>query len=256
MDLKVIGSIPIIYPIYKIIFNTEIIDSKEIRDSIDTFNIDCYDFIESMLVGFKKYSFKKNFTLLGSYYSNTFCVLLTSSRSDTYNSHIIMGSWKLYYIYYISNLFYKNLSNYKYSKYERYNILTINFISKQFRISILTSNSLIFNLSTGRVLAALNIKGKSKKKSDKGERLFLEYIPNFILINKYYFGKAKLTHLNILGLRKGVFNDLLLKNLNKNLSIISSIFNLKLPNCFSKFKRVSSIKRRFRKLIIKNENSY
>nr|YP_740829.1 Ymf61 [Tetrahymena pigmentosa]ABI51738.1 Ymf61 [Tetrahymena pigmentosa] len=197
----------------------------------------------------------KNFNLLGKYYSKTFYYNIYPLYRNLTNKNSIL-IWNWYYIYYINNLFFYNLiNNNNKNNFEKYNILVINLKSKQLRISINSSKNTIFNLSVGRVLSTLNIDIKSKKKSNKGERLFIEYITNFLNNNKNFFGLKKLCIIKIIGLKKNfTINEGIFKLLNKNFFILNLINELKLPNNYFKYKKIRSIKRRLKKRIIKDEN--
>lgn len=246
MDLKVIGSIPIIYPI----INKKFIIKKE------SFLYEAYVWNHSLAIieNIKIQYMDKNSNLLGKYYSKTFNILLSLYRNLTNKNTNLLWNW--YYLYYINNLFFYNLiNNNNRGNFEKYNILVINLKSKQLRISINSSKNTIFNLSVGRVLSTLNIDIKSKKKSNKGERLFIEYITNFLNNNKNSFGLKKLCIIKIIGLKKNFsINESIFKLLNKNFYILNLINELKLPNNYFKYKKIRSIKRRLKKRIIKDEN--
>lgn len=163
--------------------------------------------------------------------------------------------WNWYKLYYINYIFSKNIIKGKEISFEKQNIITINLRSKQTRISIISSKLTIFNLTVGKVLSSLNLKNKSKKKSNKGERLFLEYLINFLINNTNKFGLNRLATIKIIGFKKGTtINELFMKLFNKNFNLTSIIYDFKIANNYSKFKKIRSIKRRLRKRIIKNEN--
>lgn len=246
MDLKVIGSIPIIYPIIK----NKFIIKKE------SFYYEAYVWNQtlSILKNINIQFIDKNSNLLGKYYSKTFNAILSLHKNINQNSNNLIWNW--YYLYYINNLFFYNLINKNNkSTYEKFNIISINLKSKQYRISINSSRDTIFNLSVGRVLASLNILIKSKKKSNKGERLFIEYLTNFFKSIKNKFGDKKLAIIKLIGIKKNYnINEGVFKLLNKNFYIINLINELKLPNSYFKYKKIRSIKRRLKKRIIKDEN--
>lgn len=157
MDLKVIGSIPITYPIIEKNFNLK----KE------GFIYEAYVWNYSLeIVKDIKISYiDKNSNLLGRLYSKSLNIVLSIYRDLTDKDNNLSKVWNWYYLYYISNIFSYNLIN-KNNKgtFEKPNLLVINLRSKQLRIAINTSRNTIFNLSVGRVLASLDLNTKSKKK--------------------------------------------------------------------------------------------
>ena len=246
MDLKVIGSNPINRPIYLnknyIKKNTFFYEAFVWKYSVDTINNLDMQYID------------KSSNLLGINYTLTLSKLLDVFRLATGNENDVSNIWNWYYVYYINFLFVKNLTPSNFDLFEKYNIIATNFKSKQFRLSIIASNNNIYNLTVGRVLASLNIKEKSKKKSDKGERLFVEFLLNFFKKNNLKFGLNRYAIFKITGLKKKYsIRDSILKVLNKNFNIIAVINNFSTPNNYSKFKKVRSIKRRLKKRIVKNE---
>lgn len=249
MDLKVAGSIPAIYPMLQ----------KNFKIKKESFYYEAYIWNYSINI-IKEINIPiidKNSNALGLKYSQTLNVMLSIFRKITYKNFNFIKIWNWYYIYYINNLFSKNLINKNNNNtFERYNLITFNLKSKQIRITINSSKNTIFNLSVGKILSSLNIKEKSKKKSSKGERLFIEYLSNFFKNNINKFGNKKLTILKLKYYKKNAnLNENIFKTLNKNLFITSTIHDLKIPNNFSKFKKIRSIKRRLKKRIIKDENN-
>nr|YP_740785.1 Ymf61 [Tetrahymena paravorax]ABI51694.1 Ymf61 [Tetrahymena paravorax] len=170
----------------------------------------------------------------------------------------ILNNWNWYYMYYISNNYEKVISNklnYSFIDNDKINLITINLKSKQLKISINSANKKIFNLTVGKVLSNLNISEKAKKKSNKGERLFIEYIINFLETKSQFFGTNKKGLLKIKYLKKASkISELLLKNLNKYFRITNIITYYNISNSYLKFKKIRSIKRRLTKKIIKNES--
>ena len=246
MDLKVIGSNPINRPIYLnknyIKKNTFFYEAFVWKYSVDIINNLDIQYID------------KSSNLLGKNYALTLTKLLSVFRITTGNENDVSNIWNWYYMYYINSLFINNLTSNNFDLFEKYNIIATNFKSKQFRLSIITSNNSIYNLTIGRVLASLNIKEKSKKKSDKGERLFVEFLLNFFKKNNLKFGLNKYAIFKITGLKKKYsIRDSILKTLNKNFNILAMINNFSIPNNYSKFKKIRSIKRRLKKRIVKNE---
>lgn len=116
-------------------------------------------------------------------------------------------------------------------------------------------NSTVINFSTGKILASLGIKKKSQKKTHKSEKLFIEYLRNYIniYINRNFlkintiFKIFKLNKINNI-------NNKLLKLLFRKFKIIILLNKFKLPNKPLKVKKIRSIKKRLKKLVIKNEN--
>lgn len=249
MDLKVIGSSPVIYPL---ILNEEFLDKK----SIFYYEGYKWDFTIDLIFDVDTSSINKNNNLLCLKYSDSLHNVLSIFRKTTDISENSLYNHNWYYIYYINNLFSNNLTDsYNKNLFEKYNIITINCKSKQFRFNIISFKNKIYNLTVGRVLSSLNMLEKSKKKSNKGERLFIEYLNNFLNLNKKNFGLSKLSILKIKNSRtKFKLNNSFFKILNLNFNITKIIYDYKLPNNYSKFKKVRSIKKRIKKKIIKMEN--
>lgn len=248
MDLKVIGSIPITYPMqkFKVKFKKE---SFYYEAHVWNYTTDIISSIEASYID--KYS-----NVLGHSYSKELTNLMSIHRYATYIDAEESSAWNWYYLYYINYIFNNNLINANNSSnFEKYNIISINLRSKQFRLSIITSKNTIYNLSIGRALSTLNLLDKFTKKSNKGERLFVEYLTNFLLEKTEKLGLNKIAILNILGFKKGYdISESIIKLLSKNF-LISNIVNIfKLPNNYSKLKRIKSIKRRLKKRIVKGEN--
>ena len=161
-----------------------------------------------------------------------------------------------YYIYYINSIFNNSLTdkNFNYN-YEKYNILVLNFKYKQLRLTVLSFKNKVLNFTVGRVLSSLKILDKSKKKTNKGERLFLEYINNFFFKTNKFYGKNMISILKIKNFKpKSSLNNNLISNINKIFLISKVIYDFKVPNNFLKFKKLRSIKKRIKKKIIKLNN--
>ncbi len=247
MDLKVIGSKPVIYPIIK----------KNVIIKKESFLYEAYvwNYTVDMLNNISLSQIEKNSGFLGVYYSNTFNKLLQVQRIVTYKDNEISNIWNWYSLYYINLLFRKNLIEKYNTIFEKYNIISLNLKSKQIRLSIISSKNTIYNISAGRVTASLKITEKKKKKSSKGERLFVEYLTNFCKNNKHKFGLNKNAIFKIIGLKKKIsIREAIFKILNRNFSVLKFIYDLKSPNNYFKFKKIRSIKRRLKKRIVKNEN--
>lgn len=249
MDLKVAGSIPAIYPMLQKNF--------KIKKEIFYYEAYIWRYSINIIKDINIVTIDKNTNALGLNYSKTLNKLLSLFRSVTNKNSNFIKIWNWYYIYYINNLFSKNLINKNNNNtFEKNNLIVFNLKSKQIRLTINSTKNTIFNLSVGKILASLNIKEKSKKKSNKGERLFIEYLINFFKNNINKFGNKKLTIIKLKYYKKNYnLNENLFKTLNKNLYIINTIYDFKIPNNFSKFKKIRSIKRRLKKRIIKDENS-
>ena len=198
----------------------------------------------------------KNSNLLCLNYSKVMQNILIIFRETTLFSDKINFENNWYYLYYINSLFKKNLSdNLNLDVFEKYNLITISFKKKQIRLNILSFKNKVLNLTVGRVLASLNILDKSKKKTNKGERLLVEYLVNFFLKTKKFYGNAKLATLKIINGRPNLkVNNNILKLLNKEFKISKLIYDYKIANSFLKLKRMRSIKKRIKKRIIKMEN--
>lgn len=141
--------------------------------------------------------------------------------------------------------------------YEGINILVFNLKNKQMRMSITTHKNKIYNLSVGRVLKTLSITDKSKKKTNKGERLFIEFLSNFLLNKSTKFGLSKLAFIKIINIRKKTYlNETLIKLLNSKFSILKIIFDFRISNNYTKLGGVRSIKRRLKKRLVRNENLF
>lgn len=214
------------------------------------FNINKLNEIETPLI-------EKNENAVAKQYSKTINIILSLYRKFTLNNIDLIYIWNWYHLYYVNNLYSKNLISKKNkSTFEKYNLITINIKSKQLRISLISVKNTIFNLTVGRVLSSLNINTKSKKKSNKGERLFIEYLENFLKFKIYKFGIKKLAIIKLKGYKKNLnLNETIYKLFNKNFNIVGFINDFKIPNNFFKFKKIRSIKRRLKKRIIKDENS-
>lgn len=246
MDLKVTGSNPVSRPIY--------LNKNYIKKNTFFYEAFVWKYSIDIINNLDIQQIDKSSNLLGNYYSMTISKLLHTNRLATCNENDVSSVWNWYYLYYINFLFTKNLTLKNFDLFEKYNLIVTNFKSKQFRLSIITSKNNIFNLSVGRVLASLNIYEKSKKKSDKGERLFVEFLLNFFKKNNLKFGLNKYAIFKITGLRKkNTIRDAILKTLNTNFNILFFVNNFNTPNNYSKFKKIRSIKRRLKKRIVKNE---
>lgn len=202
--------------------------------------------------------FNKNWNILGLKYGFIFNKILNIYRKSTLLENNIFYIYYWYYLYYISCLFNKNLLDYEIeNSYEGINILVFNLKNKQMRMSILTHKNKIYNLSTGRVLKTLNIVDKSKKKTNKGERLFIEFLSNFLLNKSIKFGLSKLAYIKIINIKKKTYlNETLIKLLNSKFSILKIIFDFKISNNYTKLSGIRSIKRRLKKRLIRNENLF
>lgn len=249
MDLKIIGSNPVIYPK---ILNEEFLDKKS------SFFYEGYkwDFTIDLIFEIDTNNLNKNLNLLCLNYSKSINNILLVFRKTTEFTEKSNYIYHWYYIYYINSIFSKNLSDSLNKDYfEKYNIITINFKSKQFRLSILTYKNKVLNLTVGKVLSSLKIVDKSKKKTNKGERLFAEYFENLLNSTIKYFGKSKISVLKIINSRlKTRLNNSILKILNNKFKISKLIYDYKIANNYSKFKKIRSIKKRIKKRIIKLEN--
>ena len=110
----------------------------------------------------------KNLNLLSLEYSNIFSEFLTIMRKTTIYSDKLNYLYYWYYLYYINSLFKNNLTDkLNTNLFEKYNLITLNFKSKQTRLNILSFKNKILNLTVGKVLKSLNILEKSKKKQVK-----------------------------------------------------------------------------------------
>nr|YP_740740.1 Ymf61 [Tetrahymena malaccensis]ABI51649.1 Ymf61 [Tetrahymena malaccensis] len=198
----------------------------------------------------------KNSNAIALRYSKTLNLMISLYRYLTLKKFDFIKIWYWYYLYYLKNIYFKNLINKNNnSTYEKPNIFIFNLKSKQIRLAILTSKNYVYNLTVGKILASLNIKEKSKKKSNKGERLFSEYLENFFKNKNNRFGLKKLIIIKLKYFRKGFkLHDSIFKILNKNFFILNNIYDFKIPNNFNKFKKIRSIKKRIKKKIIKDEN--
>lgn len=243
------GSIPATYPMLQ----------KNFKIEKESFYYEAYvwSYSINIIKEIKIPFIDKNSNFLTIKYNSTLNKLLTVYRIAVNNNIDCINIWNWYYIYYINNLFFKNLINKNNkSTFEKYNLIVINYKSKQIRLTINTSKNTIYNLSVGRVLSSLSIREKSKKKSSKGERLFIEYLPNFIKNKNFKFGIKKLLIIKLKNFKKSVnLNETIYKILNKNFFIVNTIYDFKIPNNFNKLKKIRSIKRRLKKRIIKDENS-
>lgn len=246
MDLKVTGSSPVSRPI--------LLNKNYIKKNTFFYEAFVWKYSIDIINDLNLQQIDKSSNLLGNYYSITISNLLHTTRLTTCNDNDISNIWNWYYLYYINFIFTKNLTINNFDLFEKYNTIVTNFKSKQFRLSIISSKNNIFNLSVGRVLASLNINEKSKKKSDKGERLFVEFLLNFFKKNNMKFGLNKYAIFKIIGLKKkNTIRDAILKSLNINFNILFFINDFNMPNSYSKFKKIRSIKRRLKKRIVKNE---
>lgn len=139
--------------------------------------------------------------------------------------------------------------------YEKTNLIVISLKSRQLRITIISTSGTIYNISVGRILSSLKIFEKAKKKSNKGERLFLEYLNNFFQEKINKFGDNKTAIMKINHFKKYFpMEEQIYKICNKYITILSNSIEIRLPNNYFKYKKVRSIKRRLTKKIIKNEN--
>ena len=199
----------------------------------------------------------KNNNLLCLYYGNLLTKVLSIFRKTTSFPDNLNYIYNWYNLYYINCILNKNLTD-KNNKnlYEKHNLIVINFKSKQLRINILSTKNKILNLSVGRVLATLKIKEKSKKKTNKGERLLLEYLNNFFVKTIKLYGISRLSILKIVNGRiKTKLSNSLLKKLNQTFKITKIVYDYKISNNFLKLKKIRSIKKRIKKKIIKQENT-
>ena len=199
----------------------------------------------------------KNNNLLCLYYGNLLTKVLSIFRKTTSFTDNLNYIYNWYNLYYINCILNKNLTD-KNNKnlYEKHNLIVINFKSKQLRINILSTKNKILNLSVGRVLATLKIKEKSKKKTNKGERLLLEYLNNFFVKTIKLYGISRLSILKIVNGRiKTKLSNSLLKKLNQTFKITKIVYDYKISNNFLKLKKIRSIKKRIKKKIIKQENT-
>lgn len=122
-------------------------------------------------------------------------------------------------------------------------------------MNILSFKNKVLNLTVGRVLATLKILDKSKKKTNKGERLLVEYLSNFLINTNKFFGNTRIAVLKIIsGRSKSKVNNNILNILNQKFKITKLIYDFKVANSFFKLKKVRSIKKRIKKKIIKQEN--
>nr|NP_149388.1 ymf61 [Tetrahymena thermophila]AAK77585.1 ymf61 [Tetrahymena thermophila]6Z1P_Bk Chain Bk, Ymf61 [Tetrahymena thermophila SB210] len=199
----------------------------------------------------------KNSNAIAIKYAKTLNIMSSLYRNLTFKKFDFIKIWYWYYLYYIKNIYFKNLIN-KNNNYvfEKPNIFVFNIKSKQIRLAVLTSKNYVYNLTVGKILSSLNIKEKSKKKSNKGERLFSEYLENFFKNKNIRFGTKKLAIIKLKYFKKGFkLHESIFKTLNKNLFIINTIYDFKVPNNFFKFKKIRSIKKRIKKKLIKDENT-
>lgn len=195
---------------------------------------------------------------MGLEYSNIFNEVLIITRKVTNYSDKLNYLFNWYYIYYITSLLKKNLTDkFNNNLFEKYNIITINFKSKQTRLNIISFKNKILNLSVGKVLKSLNILEKSKKKTSKGDRLFIEYLGNYLNNSQQLFGLAKLAILKFINFKtKNKINNNILKILNKQFSISKIIYKFNIANNYFNFKKIRSIKKRLKKRIVKLENIF
>lgn len=166
--------------------------------------------------------------------------------------------WYWLYDYYLSNILIGDaINNKNTSGFEKINLIVFNLKSKQIRITINTATKTIYNLSTSRVLRSLGIREKAKKKSNKGERLFIEYLENYLRIYNFIFGSKKVAIFKINFLKKNTnILKTIFKLFNKYTKVISFIVDNKISNNYKKLKKIRSIKKRLKKKIIKDENSF
>lgn len=243
------GSIPITYPIVQ----------KKFTFKKDSFYYEGYVWNHSLnlIYDVQLNYLEKNSNAIAIKYAKTLNIMISLYRLLTNKRFNFIKIWYWYYLYYIKNIYFKNLIN-KHNNFtfEKANIFVFNMKSKQIRLSILTSKNYTYNLTVGKILSSLNIKEKSKKKSNKGERLFSEYLENFFKNKNIKFGIKKLSIIKLKYFKKNFkLHDSIFKILNKNLFIINTIHDFKIANNFSKFKKVRSIKKRIKKKLIKDENS-
>lgn len=179
-------------------------------------------------------------------------------RKTTIYSDKLNYLYYWYYLYYINSLFKNNLTDkLNTNLFEKYNLITLNFKSKQTRLNILSFKNKILNLTVGKVLKSLNILEKSKKKTSKGNRLFIEYLNNYLNNSNYLFGSSKLAVLKFINTKtKSKINNNILKILNQQFNISKIIYKFNISNNYSKLKKIRSIKKRLKKRIIKLENIF
>ena len=71
----------------------------------------------------------------------------------------------------------------------------------------------------------MNILEKSKKKTSKGDRLFIEYLSNYLSNSHQLFGFAKLAILKFINFKtKNKINNNILKILNKQFNVSKIIY--------------------------------
>lgn len=233
---------------------------KEFLDKKTIFFYEGYkwDFTIDLIHKIKINILNKNLNLLCLEYSYILNKLLIISRKTSNFTEKLNYFYFWYYIYYINSIYKKNLTDsLNMNLYEKYNIITINFKNKQFRLNIVSFKNKIINLTVGKVLVSLNILDKSKKKTNKGERLFIEYLSNYLNNTQNLYGSSKLAVLKIInGRSTSKLNNNILKILNFKFNISKLIYSFNISNNYSKLKKIRSIKKRLKKRIIKLENIF
>lgn len=233
---------------------------KEFLDKKSIFFYEGYkwEFTIDLINNINVYNLNKNLNLLSLEYSIIFNEFLTVMRKTNIYSDKLNYLYYWYYLYYINSLFKNNLTDkLNINLFEKYNLITLNFKSKQTRLNILSFKNKILNLTVGKVLKSLNILEKSKKKTSKGNRLFVEYLNNYLNNSKSLFGISKLAILKFINIKtKNKINNNILKILNQQFNISKIIYKFNISNNYSKLKKIRSIKKRLKKRIIKLENIF
>nr|YP_004841730.1 Ymf61 [Ichthyophthirius multifiliis]AEL89272.1 Ymf61 [Ichthyophthirius multifiliis] len=231
----------------KTIINNKLIfyiKKKELNHTIEYLN---------MLLNKKLYMKK---TIIQYYYIKYILIFICKYLKLIFKDN----NWSILYLFYSGIIYFKlhNYfnSNFVYYKKLKYNIIIINYLFKQLKLTLCYFNFKNFNFSVGKVLSSLNIVEKFKKKSKKGEDYFYEYIKLYLWKYKYLFLGIMYSILKFKQIFKRInFNNKLIKLFLKRFKLKVIINYAYKPNSYSYFKKIKSIKRKFRKKFIKYENN-
>lgn len=200
--------------------------------------------------------FSKNFAF---FFENDLFKFLFETVRESIFQYILYKDYFLCNLYYINMIKLDRLKNRFFVKgfaKNKFNYISFRFFNqKQLRLILSFFNKKVINITTGKILASLNILQKSKKKSTKGEKLFIEYTTNFLKKKIESEVASVRTIFKIINVNKtNFFNKKILKLLFTKFNIIATLNILKYPNKIARFKKIRSIKKRLRKIILKREN--
>jgi hypothetical protein len=160
----------------------------------------------------------------------------------------------MYYLY--SNNFKKFKINYYFYKKLKYNIIILNYYKKHLKLNIKYFNKYNLDFSVGTILKRYGVIEKYQKKSNKGEKIFFEYLTLYILKHYYLYTKINYSIFKVKQISKNFkIYFKFLKFISKKFKLKISINQLILPNNFNYNKKIKSIKRKFKKKNIKFENN-